>query len=342
MDLAMSRSNRPEAWLARPARRGAPRRCARRPRRIRSRCPTRPGRRAPSIAASRASRRACSRSPTTHPRRDEFRLGVLFDLDPGWHLYWRDPGESGLATSLSWSVPGASVEPVAWPAPAAFRESEGLFTTYGYQGRVLLATRAVFGAGAPRERIARVRADLLVCEVECIPASLALERRLDTAREQRRRARALRGRRAARSARARRARHRARGGLRARTPRAGRVRLGLARRARLPGASDAARGSRPARPPSSPTAGAARSSRRPASSPTARAAFAWRCAGARASSAAPRLTGVLALVDGDGAPPVRGGGPRASGAAAATATRGRARSRAGARCWPCSAGCCST
>jgi len=115
--------------------------------------------------------------------RGEFRIGVLFDLDPGWHLYWRDPGESGLATALSWSVPGASVEPIAWPAPAAFRESEGLFTTYGYQGRVLLATRAVFGAGAPRQRIARVRADLLVCEVECIPASLALERRLDTAHE---------------------------------------------------------------------------------------------------------------------------------------------------------------
>ena len=35
------------------------------------------------------------------------------------------------------------------------------------------------GAGAPHERIARVRAELLVCDVECIPASLALERRLD-------------------------------------------------------------------------------------------------------------------------------------------------------------------
>ena len=111
--------------------------------------------------------------------RGDFRVGVLFDLDPGWHLYWRDPGESGLATRLEWSIPGAGLEPIAWPVPAVFRESEGLFTTYGYQGRVLLATRAIFGIGAPRERIARVRAELLVCEVECIPASLALERTLD-------------------------------------------------------------------------------------------------------------------------------------------------------------------
>jgi thiol:disulfide interchange protein DsbD len=106
------------------------------------------------------------------------RLGVLFELDPGWHLYWRDPGESGLATELRFDVPGAVVEPVAWPAPSAFTESEGLFTTYGYEGRVLLATRAVFGADEASGRIARVHADLLVCEVECIPASLELERRL--------------------------------------------------------------------------------------------------------------------------------------------------------------------
>src|SRR5262245_15580676 len=121
-----------------------------------------------------------ARGAATDPAQgDSLRLGVLFELDPGWHLYWRDPGGSGLATVLRWDVPGASVEPVAWPAPRAFTESEGLFTTYGYDGRVLLATRARFDAGATRERIARVSADLLVCEVECIPATLALERRLD-------------------------------------------------------------------------------------------------------------------------------------------------------------------
>jgi len=119
--------------------------------------------------------------PDDSTERGSLRLGVLFELDPGWHLYWRDPGESGLATELRWDVPGAVVEPVAWPAPSAFTESEGLFTTYGYQGRVLLATRALFDVGAAREPIARVHVDLLVCEVECIPASLELERRLGAA-----------------------------------------------------------------------------------------------------------------------------------------------------------------
>jgi thiol:disulfide interchange protein DsbD len=109
----------------------------------------------------------------------DFRIGVLFDLDPGWHLYWRDPGESGLPTRLAWEVPGAIVEPVAWPVPSAFQESDGLVTTYGYDGRILLATRAIFGVGAPRERSAKLQADLLVCAVECIPASFTLERRLE-------------------------------------------------------------------------------------------------------------------------------------------------------------------
>ena len=35
------------------------------------------------------------------------RIGVLFDLDPGWHLYWRNPGETGLPTLLRWQVDGA-------------------------------------------------------------------------------------------------------------------------------------------------------------------------------------------------------------------------------------------
>ena len=156
-------------------------RCARRPRRIRSRCPRAPARKAPSIDGEPRVEARLLALPDDTGARGDFRIGVLFDLDPGWHLYWRDPGESGLATRLDWSVPGAGLEPIAWPAPSAFRESEGLFTTYGYEGRVLLATRAIFGIGAPRERVAKVRAELLVCEVECIPASFALESRLDGA-----------------------------------------------------------------------------------------------------------------------------------------------------------------
>ena len=40
---------------------------------------------------------------------DRVRVGVLFDLDPGWHIYWRHSGDSGLATMLSWRRPHAEI-----------------------------------------------------------------------------------------------------------------------------------------------------------------------------------------------------------------------------------------
>jgi len=104
------------------------------------------------------------------------RVGVLFDLDPGWHLYWRNPGETGLPTSLELSLDGVALDPVGWPAPTAFNESDGLFITYGYEDQLLLATEAnpPKGPGA----LLRAEAHVLVCEAECIPADFILERRL--------------------------------------------------------------------------------------------------------------------------------------------------------------------
>jgi thiol:disulfide interchange protein DsbD len=107
------------------------------------------------------------------------RLGVLFDLDPGWHMYWRHPGETGLPTELHWQVGTAEVAPVEWPAPSVFREADGLLTTYGYADQVLLATEVAFPGDGTGARVAQVEIDLLVCETECIPGHLSLSRRLD-------------------------------------------------------------------------------------------------------------------------------------------------------------------
>jgi thiol:disulfide interchange protein DsbD len=107
---------------------------------------------------------------------EPFSVGVLFELDRGWHIYWRNPGESGLATRLDWEIAGASVGPIRWPAPQVFSEQDGLLTTYGYSGRVLLTNRARFAEGTRGEREVRVEADFLVCEVQCIPGRIELQR----------------------------------------------------------------------------------------------------------------------------------------------------------------------
>jgi thiol:disulfide interchange protein DsbD len=103
-------------------------------------------------------------------------VGVLFDLDPGWHLYWRNPGDSGLPTQLRWSFGAATVAvgDIAWPVPKAFAEDIDI-VTYGYEDRVLLAVPFSHVEGPPLERIS-VAIDALVCADQCIPATFALER----------------------------------------------------------------------------------------------------------------------------------------------------------------------
>ncbi len=100
------------------------------------------------------------------------RIGVLLKVDPGWHVYWANPGQSGLATTVTWKLPqGWSAGPLLWPRPERF-ETGGL-VTYGYSGDVLLAADFTAPAGlAPGSSAAiGARTSWLACEVECTPGS---------------------------------------------------------------------------------------------------------------------------------------------------------------------------
>jgi thiol:disulfide interchange protein/DsbC/DsbD-like thiol-disulfide interchange protein len=105
-----------------------------------------------------------------------FHVGLLLTMDRHWHVYWRNSGQSGAPPKLRWQIQGADVGETAWPFPEVFREGEGFITTYGYTGEVLLASPAVFRAGAAGDVAVRLDADVLVCEVQCIPGELHLER----------------------------------------------------------------------------------------------------------------------------------------------------------------------
>ncbi len=108
-------------------------------------------------------------------------VAVLIDLDPGWHTYWRNPGDTGLPSRLDWQIDGAEVGETLWPTPEVFDEADGLFTTYGYEDRVALQSpvRLDPAYDAPREVAVEVR--LLICKQECIPADFSLRRSFDEA-----------------------------------------------------------------------------------------------------------------------------------------------------------------
>src|SRR5438132_6153154 len=47
---------------------------------------------------------------------DALRVGLSLTLKPGWHTYWRTPGDSGLPASVTWILPpGVSASDIAWP-----------------------------------------------------------------------------------------------------------------------------------------------------------------------------------------------------------------------------------
>ncbi len=117
--------------------------------------------------------------PTPGPGRVA-RVGALFQLDPGWHLYWRNPGDAGLPTRVSWHVDGGLLGPLAWPAPEVFRDAEAGITSYGYSGTVLLASDLVRLDKPGGPRAVRVETDFLICKDQCIPGKVALHRDLDS------------------------------------------------------------------------------------------------------------------------------------------------------------------
>jgi DsbC/DsbD-like thiol-disulfide interchange protein len=98
--------------------------------------------------------------------------GVLFRLDPGWHIYWQNPGDSGTPPKIEWHLPASyRAGAVQWPTPK--RLGSGSVIDYGYEKQVLLmapVTRAP-GAATMSSASYSISADVryVVCSEICIP-----------------------------------------------------------------------------------------------------------------------------------------------------------------------------
>jgi thiol:disulfide interchange protein DsbD len=91
-------------------------------------------------------------------------------IEPGWHTYWRNPGDSGQATTLSWTLPaGWRAGDMVWPAPQRMRT--GPLMDYGYVGEVLLPVAVTAPATArPGQSVSlQAKAQFLVCKDVCVP-----------------------------------------------------------------------------------------------------------------------------------------------------------------------------
>lgn len=98
--------------------------------------------------------------------------GVLFTMPEGWHIYWQNPGDSGIPTTLAWTVPeGVTVSPIEWPLPERI-ETSGL-VNYGYGEKVILPVQLTPASDGIVGDV-RVKAEWLVCKDICIPESAEL------------------------------------------------------------------------------------------------------------------------------------------------------------------------
>lgn len=108
---------------------------------------------------------------------DTFKIGVMFNIEPNWHIYWKNPGDSGLPTSVNFIVPeGFGVRPIRWPIPVIFKRS-GDIEDFGYEGSLLLFSEVVAPSDLSDYKTIPIKAEIswTSCSDICVPGKSDLE-----------------------------------------------------------------------------------------------------------------------------------------------------------------------
>ncbi|MBI3616718.1 MAG: thioredoxin family protein [Candidatus Omnitrophica bacterium] len=105
---------------------------------------------------------------------EPFAAAVRMKTDPGWHVYWKNSGDSGLPVSIHWDLPdGFRAGDIHWPVPERLEEA-GL-TTYGYPMGVFLIAEIAPPATLTENTVTlKARIDWLACERICVPGKADL------------------------------------------------------------------------------------------------------------------------------------------------------------------------
>ncbi|MEC8817580.1 MAG: protein-disulfide reductase DsbD domain-containing protein, partial [Planctomycetota bacterium] len=108
-----------------------------------------------------------------------FTIGIEYSIEPGWHIYWRNPGANGLPPEIGITAPeGFEVGDVLYPRPRVFGAGED--ASYGYDGEVVLLVpiRAANDL-APGPVDLEFALEWLVCKRVCLVGAATRTLRLD-------------------------------------------------------------------------------------------------------------------------------------------------------------------
>lgn len=102
-------------------------------------------------------------------------IGLYFKLEPGWHIYWKNAGDSGQPPRIKWTLPdGVTAGDMQFPAPK--RLPLGPLMDFGYEGEVLFPLKlSVAPTVKEGKGVLHAKVDWLVCREVCIPGKAELE-----------------------------------------------------------------------------------------------------------------------------------------------------------------------
>ena len=110
------------------------------------------------------------------------RAGVRFAINDGWHIYAEKPGEAGLPTTVTWTVPQhVKMEPVQYPLAQQLLDP-GDLKTFGYVHQAILWSR-LNAQGASGAIPIHATAHWLACRDICIPGQAELDASLPVSNE---------------------------------------------------------------------------------------------------------------------------------------------------------------
>ena len=114
---------------------------------------------------------------------DTIWAGVDLKMEPGWHTYWKNPGDAGQATEIKWQLPaGVTAGEIQWPLPEKLPPAE--VTTYGYENEVVLLVPLTLASNLPAGPLnLAAKVSWLECKESCIPASGQVQAMLNVGSE---------------------------------------------------------------------------------------------------------------------------------------------------------------
>src|SRR5665213_1349515 len=114
---------------------------------------------------------------------DTIWAAVDMKMEPGWHTYWKNPGEAGIATAIKWQLPpGVTAGEIQWPLPKKIPPAE--VTTYGYTNEVMLLVPLTLASNLSAGPIdLKGNVSWLECKDVCIPANQDVEEKLNIGSE---------------------------------------------------------------------------------------------------------------------------------------------------------------